>query len=63
MKRMSMNVDHGGMRDLGVTDSELRLIAALRRTARERGGQPPSIGFADELLNERALIGQQVQIE
>ena len=34
-------------------DSELRLVAALRRAARERGGPPPSIDVADALLDER----------
>jgi hypothetical protein len=32
------------MRDIGTIDSELRLVAALRRAARERGGPLPSIG-------------------
>jgi hypothetical protein len=31
------------MRDLDTIDSELRLVAALRRAARERGGPLPSI--------------------
>jgi hypothetical protein len=34
-------------------DDELRLVAALRRTARERGGPLPSIDVADALLVER----------
>jgi hypothetical protein len=33
--------------------SELRLVAALRRAARERGGPLPSIDVADALLDER----------
>jgi hypothetical protein len=32
---------------------ELRLVAALRRAARERGGPLPSIAAADALLDER----------
>jgi hypothetical protein len=40
------------MRDLETIDSELRLLAALRRAARERGGPLPSIGVADALLDE-----------
>jgi hypothetical protein len=36
-----------------VMDSELRLVAALRRVARERGGPLPSIDVADALLDER----------
>jgi hypothetical protein len=41
------------MRDLEVIDSELRLVAALRRAARERGGPLPSIDVANGLLDER----------
>jgi hypothetical protein len=40
------------MRDLDTIDSELRLVAALRRAARERGGPLPSIDVADALLDE-----------
>ena len=39
------------MRDLDTIDSELRLLAAVRRTIRE-GGEPSS-RHVDELLNER----------
>ena len=38
------------MRDRETIDSELRLVAALRRAARERGGPLPSIHLADALL-------------
>jgi hypothetical protein len=41
------------MRDLDTIDSELRLVAAPRRAARERGGPLPSIDVADALLDER----------
>jgi hypothetical protein len=34
-------------------DAELRLVAALRRAARERGGPLPSIAVAGALLDER----------
>jgi len=34
-------------------DSELRLVAALRCAAQERGGPLPSIAVADALLEER----------
>ena len=34
------------MRDIETIDSELRLVAALRRAARERGGPLPSIDVA-----------------
>ena len=40
------------MRDIETIDSELRLVAALRWTARERGGPLPSIDVADALLDE-----------
>ena len=38
------------MRDI---DSEVRLVATLRRAARERGGPLPSIDVVDALLDER----------
>jgi hypothetical protein len=41
------------MRDIETIDSELRLVAALRRAARERGGAVQSIDVADALLDER----------
>jgi len=41
------------MRDIDTIDSELRLVAVLRRAARERGGPLPSIAVADALLDER----------
>jgi hypothetical protein len=41
------------MRDLDTIDSELRLLAAVRRTIRENGGEPSS-RHVDELLNELA---------
>jgi hypothetical protein len=44
------------MRDQEAIDSELRLMAALRRAARERGGPLPSIDVADALLDERAAL-------
>ena len=34
-------------------DSELRLVAALRSAARERGGPLPSIDVVDAVLDER----------
>jgi hypothetical protein len=44
------------MRDLETIDSELRLVATLRRAARERGGPLPSIDVADALLDERGEL-------
>jgi hypothetical protein len=46
------------MRDIETIDSELRLVAALRRAARERGGPLPSIGVADALLDERRELAE-----
>jgi len=40
------------MRDIETIDAELRLVAALRHAARERGGLLPSIDVADGLLDE-----------
>jgi hypothetical protein len=40
------------VRDRETIDSELRLLAAVRRVAREHGAVP-SIGPVDELLDER----------
>ena len=36
--------------------AELRLVAALRRAARERGGPLPSIDVTDALLDERSKL-------
>jgi hypothetical protein len=44
------------MRDPETIDSELTLMAALRRAARERGGPLPSIDVADALLDERCEL-------
>ena len=46
------------MRDIETIDSELRLAAALRRAARERGGPLPSIDVADALLDERCELAE-----
>lgn len=44
-----------------VIDSELRLLAEVRRTVAEEGGPTPNIEVINELLDERATIteGQQ----
>jgi hypothetical protein len=39
------------MRNLEIIDSKLRLVAALRFAARERGGPLPSIDVAEALLD------------
>jgi hypothetical protein len=44
------------MPDIESIDSELRLVAALRFAARERGGPLPSIDVADALLDERRRL-------
>jgi hypothetical protein len=44
------------MRDIETIDSELRLVVASRRQARERGGPLPSIDVADALLDERRKL-------
>jgi hypothetical protein len=41
------------MRDIEIIDAELRLVAALRFAARERGGALLSIDVADAFLDER----------
>lgn len=43
-------------RDREVIDSELRLLAAVRRTVAEEGGPAPDISVVDELLDERRLL-------
>ena len=48
------------MRDLETIDSALRLVAALRRAARERGGPLPLVEVADALLDERREWSEQV---
>jgi hypothetical protein len=40
------------MRSVDTIDGELRLVAARRRAARERGGPLPSTDVADALLDE-----------
>lgn len=45
-------------RDREVIDSELRLLAAVRRTVAEEGGPAPDITVVDELLDERRLSEQ-----
>jgi hypothetical protein len=41
------------VRDIETIDAELRLVAALRRAARERGGPLPSIVVAEALPDQR----------
>lgn len=46
------------MRAIQTTGSKLRLVAALRRAAREPGGPLPSIAVADALLDERRELNR-----
>jgi hypothetical protein len=46
------------MRDIETIDSELQLVATLRRAAQERGGPLPSIDAADALLDERRALAE-----
>jgi hypothetical protein len=50
------------MRDIETLDSELRLVAALRHAARERGGPLPSIDVADALLDELPKAGRRARL-
>jgi hypothetical protein len=43
------------MRDRKVIDAELRLLAAVRRSIREHGGEPSS-RQVDELLDKRLVL-------
>jgi hypothetical protein len=45
----------GFVRDIGTIDSELRLLAAVRWSSREHGGEPSS-RQVDELLDERSEL-------
>ena len=47
-------------RDTDTIASELRLVAALRRAAREQGGPLPSIAVADALLDERRELTKRI---
>jgi hypothetical protein len=51
---------YGHMRDLEVIDSELRLLAAVRRVCREQDGVLPSIGPVYELLDERRELDRKL---
>jgi hypothetical protein len=49
---VSSNTNGATMRNLETIDSELRLLAAVRWSIREHGGEPSS-RQVDELLDER----------
>jgi hypothetical protein len=44
------------VRDRETIDSELRLLAGVRRVCHELGGSGPSIARVDELLDERGEL-------
>jgi hypothetical protein len=48
------------MGDRETIDSELRLLAAVRRVCREQDGILPSIGPVDALLDERSELDRQL---
>ena len=48
-------------RDLGTIDTELRMLATLRRAAREQGRPLPSIVAVDALLDERLRASGRLQ--
>ena len=48
------------MRDIELIDAELRLVAALRHAARERGRPLPSVDVADALLDERRELTEGI---
>ena len=48
------------MRDLDTIDSELRLVAILRRATRSGLGPLPSIDMADALLDERRRLTEWI---
>ena len=52
MKHLSDDLRQFAIRDIETIDAELRLQAAMRRSIREHGGEPPS-RHVDELLDER----------
>lgn len=49
------------VRDLETIDTELRLLATLRRAARVRGEPLPSIDAADALLDERLRATERLR--
>ena len=53
MRASARPLGFGTMRDRETIDSELRLLAAVRRVCSDYGGPGPSIGPVDELPDER----------
>jgi hypothetical protein len=49
-----------GMRDLDVIDSELRLLAAVRRGVTRAGRSPALYRAVDELLDERRELDRKL---
>jgi hypothetical protein len=53
LSRVGRQAAQARMRDIEAIDCELRLVVAVRRTARERGGPLPLTDVVDALLDER----------
>jgi hypothetical protein len=54
------------MRDRETIDAELRLLAAVRRSIREHGGEPSSVQvdeLLDERLGHRGQAGEDVTVD
>jgi hypothetical protein len=49
------------MRDIEVIESELRLVAIVRRSIRELSGVAPPTDILDSLLDERHRTGGSTQ--
>jgi hypothetical protein len=52
----------GDRRDLDTIDSELRLLAAVRWSIREHGGEP-STRLVDDLLDERNELNRKLTLQ
>jgi hypothetical protein len=48
------------VRDVETIDSELRLLAAVRRVCREQDGRVPSVRLIDALLYERSELDRKL---
>jgi hypothetical protein len=52
----------GDRRDLDTIDAELRLLAAVRWSIREHGGEP-STRLVDDLLDERNELNRKLTLQ
>jgi hypothetical protein len=60
LRTLSKSLTIAAVRDLETIDSELRLLAAVRRVCREQDGVLPPIGPVDELLDERRELDRKL---